>query len=145
MAYSIEIFTAASPLYTQALQLRYEILRKPLGINFTIEELQNDKQDIHFALLENNELLACLTLTKCKNEKMKMRQVATKASERGKGLGTKLANEAEQYAIENGFNTMFCHARKTAVPFYQKMGYKIVSDEFIEVGIPHCVMEKQLR
>ncbi|MEJ7682070.1 MAG: GNAT family N-acetyltransferase [Segetibacter sp.] len=36
------------------------------------------------------------------------------------------------------------HARKSAVGFYEKLGYKIVGDEFLELNIPHYIMEKQL-
>jgi predicted GNAT family N-acyltransferase len=36
------------------------------------------------------------------------------------------------------------HARKSAVGFYEKNGYKICSGEFEEVTIPHYVMEKEL-
>jgi predicted GNAT family N-acyltransferase len=36
------------------------------------------------------------------------------------------------------------HARKHAVGFYEKMGYKARGNEFIEVTIPHFAMEKQL-
>ena len=75
---------------------------------------------------------------------MKMRQVAVDDKHQGIGLGKKLSEAAEQYAIERGFKVMFCHARKTAAPFYQSMGYKIVGNEFVEVNIPHYVMEKEL-
>jgi predicted GNAT family N-acyltransferase len=36
------------------------------------------------------------------------------------------------------------HARKDAIGFYEKQGYKISGDEFTEVTIPHFVMEKKL-
>jgi predicted GNAT family N-acyltransferase len=36
------------------------------------------------------------------------------------------------------------HARKSAVGFYEKFGYRISGNEFIEVSIPHIVMEKKL-
>jgi predicted GNAT family N-acyltransferase len=36
------------------------------------------------------------------------------------------------------------HARKSAVGFYEKLGYKIVGDEFEEVTIPHFEMQKTL-
>ena len=42
----------------------------------------------------------------------------------------------------SGFTLM--HARANAVGFYEKMGYKVIGDEFIEVTIPHYVMEKRL-
>jgi predicted GNAT family N-acyltransferase len=39
---------------------------------------------------------------------------------------------------------MAMHARKTASGFYEKLGYKVASDEFEEVTIPHYVMQKKL-
>jgi predicted GNAT family N-acyltransferase len=39
---------------------------------------------------------------------------------------------------------MTLHARSTAVPFYAKLGYECVGDEFIEVTIPHWEMRKAL-
>jgi predicted GNAT family N-acyltransferase len=36
------------------------------------------------------------------------------------------------------------HARKSAVGFYEKLGYHIASEEFMEVNIPHYMMEKML-
>jgi len=39
---------------------------------------------------------------------------------------------------------MVMHARKTALGFYEKLGYNVVGDEFTEVTIPHFVMEKNL-
>jgi predicted GNAT family N-acyltransferase len=36
------------------------------------------------------------------------------------------------------------HARKHAIGFYEKMGYKVKGDEFEEVTIPHFLMEKHL-
>jgi predicted GNAT family N-acyltransferase len=36
------------------------------------------------------------------------------------------------------------HARKTAVPFYERIGYQVAGEEFLEVGIPHYEMRKLL-
>jgi predicted GNAT family N-acyltransferase len=36
------------------------------------------------------------------------------------------------------------HARVNAVGFYEKVGYRVHGDQFVEVTIPHYVMEKQL-
>jgi len=127
-----------------ALALRTEVLRKPLGLEFTVAELNKDKEDIHFGLFEGDKIIACLTLTKADNRRMKMRQVAVDFAAQGKGLGSKLSKAAEEFAKEKGYRIMFCNARKVAVPFYEKLGYKIVSDEFTEVNIPHYTMEKQL-
>ena len=141
---AIKIFTYHSHEYKQALQLRDRILRKPLGLVFTEAELQKDEHDIHFGLFNGDKIIACLTLTKTENDRMKMRQVAVDDAVQGKGFGKKLSLAAEKYAAENGYHTMFCHARAVAAPFYQKLGYHIIGDEFTEVNIPHFVMEKHL-
>ncbi|HLP21758.1 MAG TPA: GNAT family N-acetyltransferase [Chitinophagales bacterium] len=144
MALLIKTFAYQSPEYHLALQLRDKVLRKPLGLKFTPEELKKDEHDLHFGLFENGACKACLTLTKAENGRMKMRQVAVDEAEQGQGLGKKLSLAAEKYAHENGYQTMFCHARKVATPFYLKLGYTIVGDEFTEVNIPHYLMEKKL-
>lgn len=144
MTFQIKTFAYQSPEYQQALQLRDNVLRKPLGLKFTQEELKKDEHDLHFGLFENGACKACLTLTKAENGRMKMRQVAVIEGEQGKGLGKELSLAAEKYAQDSGFHTMFCHARKVASPFYLKLGYTIVGDEFTEVNIPHYLMEKVL-
>ncbi len=144
MSHQIKTFTYQSPEYVQALKLRDKILRKPLGLQFTKAELQKDEHDIHFGLFEDEKIVACLTLTRTENGRMKMRQVAVDDNTQGKGLGSQLSLAAEKYAAKNGFAIMFCHARKAASVFYLKLGYKIVGDEFTEVNIPHYLMEKKL-
>ena len=144
MKVSIRQFNKPSEDYKQALALRYKMLREPLGLHFTPAELEKDLHDLHFGLFLENEIAACLTLTVCEGRRMKMRQVATAATLHGKGYGRQLNEAAENFARSEGFKTMFCNARKTAVPFYQRLGYAVVSEEFLEVGIPHFVMEKGL-
>ncbi len=143
--YAIRTFTYGSADYKLAVDLRYKELRAPLGLQFTDAELQKDEPDVHMGLFdETGNILACLTLTDTGNSKLKVRQVATDSNQQGKGLGRKLSDAAEEYAKEHGYHTMYCHARKVASPFYLKLGYTIVSDEFTEVGIPHYVMQKGL-
>jgi len=51
---------------------------------------------------------------------------------------------AENIARDRGFQKITMHARKTAVGFYEKLGYRVCGQEFEEVTIPHYVMEKLL-
>ncbi len=139
------MFSCGSADYDKALALRYEELRKPLGLQFTDKELAKDVNDMHFGLFESDKIVACLTLTEETDGKVKMRQVATAKDRQGTGLGRQLASEAEEYCKKKGFHTLYCHARKTAVPFYSKLGYTVVSEEFTEVNIPHFIMQKKLR
>lgn len=145
MEYEVRIFSKSDAEYTKALALRYKILRKPLGLQFTEAELAKDLFDNHLGLFNSNgDIVACLILQGTANNRMKMRQVAVEDNLQGKGLGTMLNQAAEDFARKKNYEVMFCHARKTAVPFYKKQGYTIVGDEFTEVNIPHYLMEKTL-
>ena len=62
----------------------------------------------------------------------------------GKGIGASLMNFAENVARDQGYKKLIMHARKTAIGFYEKLGYKVSGDEFIELSIPHYIMEKKL-
>ena len=62
----------------------------------------------------------------------------------GKGIGASLMSFIENLARDKGYRRLMMHARDTAIGFYEKFGYKLRGDQFIEVGIAHHVMEKAL-
>lgn len=124
--------------------LRYEVLRKPLGLTFTSEDLEKEKDDLLFGCFEDDRLEGCCLLTKVDEKVMRLRQMAVADGLQGKGIGRVLMNFAENIARDMGNKKVMMHARKTAVGFYEKLGYKINGNEFEEVSIPHFVMEKEL-
>ena len=130
--------------YHQMVKLRNEILRQPLGLVYTPDELAREKEDILIGAFDDDEMLACCLLTKVDNRTLRLRQMAVQNNLQGKGIGASMMSFAELVARDKGFHTLIMHARKTALGFYEKLGYKMVGDEFIEVTIPHFVMEKKL-
>lgn len=130
--------------YLQMVNLRNEILRKPLGLSFTPEELAKEKDDILIAAFDEEDMLACCMLTKAENNCLRLRQMAVQNNLQGKGIGASMMNFAEIVARDKGYKKLVMHSRVTAIGFYEKLGYKVVGDEFIEVTIPHHVMEKNL-
>jgi predicted GNAT family N-acyltransferase len=133
-----------SERYALTVALRYDILRKPLGLHFTAEQLSKEDKEFHIAYIEEGKVLGCLILTPKENGIIKMRQVAVAVNQQGKGIGKKMVIYSEIFSKEKGFITMDLNARKTAIPFYLSMNYKTVGDEFEEVTIPHFRMVKSL-
>lgn len=131
--------------YQQMVLLRYEMLRRPLGLNFTSDELDKEKDDILIGAYEEEELLGCCMLTRVSEDAVRLRQMAVHQKLQGKGIGASLMRFAENLARDRGFRSLIMHARKTAIGFYEKQGYQTKGDEFLEVTIPHYVMEKILR
>ena len=131
--------------YKQMVKLRDAVLRKPLGLAFSQDELSREKEDILIGAFDEDEMLACCLLTKMDNETLKLRQMAVQNNLQGKGIGASLMSFAETLARDKGYKKLTMHARDTAIGFYERFGYKIKGDEFIEVNVPHHIMEKRLR
>ena len=131
--------------YDQMIKLRYEILRKPLKLDFTEEQLQKEKNDILIGAFEEDKILGCCLLTKEDQNSVRLRQMAVANNLQGKGIGASMMNYAENIARDAGYKKIIMHARKTAIGFYEKLGYTVRGNEFTEVSIPHYVMEKKLR
>lgn len=130
--------------YSQMIQLRNEILRKPLNLTFAKEDLEKEKNDILIAAFEEERMLGCCLLTKIDDERVRLRQMAVEKTLQGKGIGASIMNYAENVARDRGYKILVMHARKTAIGFYEKLGYVVTGNEFTEVSIPHFVMEKKL-
>jgi predicted GNAT family N-acyltransferase len=138
-------FEFATPAYDASVRLRHDLLRAPLKLEFTKEQLAEEWKDIHLGCFDaQDELLACLILSPQADGAIKMRQVAVREDLHGKGIGKKLVIASEALARDLGYETMTLHARKTAVPFYEKLDYKKKGKQFKEVGLPHYKMEKPL-
>jgi predicted GNAT family N-acyltransferase len=130
--------------YWQEVELRRRILRWPLGLDFNDEELNAEDSDYHVVAVNQNRLVGCLILTPKSEGEIKMRQVAVDGDAQGAGVGRAMVEYSERLARSTGYRLMSLHARDTAVPFYLKLGYETVSEEFVEVGIPHRKMQKLL-
>ena len=124
--------------------LRHLILRNPLGLTFTAQDLEKEKEDILIGCFEDEKLEGCCLLTDCGNKTVRLRQMAVLSGLQGKGIGRVLMQFAENIARDRGYKKIVMHARKTAIGFYEKLGYNTTGDEFEEVTIPHFTMEKNI-
>ncbi|MEP7196949.1 MAG: GNAT family N-acetyltransferase [Saprospiraceae bacterium] len=146
MNVSFEEIIYSSPDYDECLALRYKVLREPLGLDYTEDQILQEWNQKHFILRDvQGRIIACLVFHLQPEEVLKMRQVVVTEDLQSKGLGKKLIEQAEIWAIQNQFKKIVLCARDLAVPFYLKLGYTRVGEEFLEVGIPHIEMYKQLQ
>lgn len=141
---ALKILDHGSQEYRQMVKLRDDLLRKPLGLSFSPEELENEKENMLIAAFEEEEMLGCCMLVEEKPDIVRLRQMAVLNDLQGKGIGRALMGFAENLARDRGYKIISMHARKNTVLFFEKMGYKVKGDEFIELTIPHFIMQKQL-
>lgn len=131
-----------SPEYWQEVDLRYRVLRQPLGLEFSQQELDKEADQLHVTAWADGKLAGCMVLVIVDDNTLKMRQVAVEPEMQRQGIGQSMVSYAEYYAIDNGYCRIELHAREEAVQFYLDLGYTIISDRFMEVTIPHFKMVK---
>ena len=141
---ALKIIDYGTTEYQQMIKLRDEILRKPLGLSFTEEELDKEKNNLHIVAYEDDRMLGCCMLVEEEPQTVRLRQMAVLNDLQGKGIGRALMQFAENLARDRGYKKITMHARKNSLGFYEKMGYKKIGKEFHEITIPHYVMEKDL-
>ncbi|KAJ3316627.1 hypothetical protein HDV06_003145 [Boothiomyces sp. JEL0866] len=130
--------------YDKAIELRSKMLREPLGLQFTKEELDRESDQLHICAFIIDKLVGCIVMVPSGNY-LKMRQVAVDNEYQGLGIGKLMVNFCEKYAQENNFGSIRLHARENAVRFYTKLDYIVEGDQFLEVGIPHYAMSKSFK
>lgn len=74
----------------------------------------------------------------------KVERICVLSEYRGTGAGKAIMEKIESYAKNEGFKRLKLNAQTHAIPFYSKLGYEIVSEEFLDAGIPHKTMIKEI-
>ena len=124
------------------LKLRAEIF--VVEQNCVYNDIDNlDKDAIHQFLRKNDELIAYSRLLKpgTRFPDYSIGRVVVKQSERGTGLGMQMMEAAKDYILKNwNAPKIKISAQKYLQKFYEDLGFKVVTEEYLEDGIPHIEM-----
>ena len=128
----------------------YEILKARSAV-FVVEQTcpyqdidGGDYESLHVYLEEEGKLLAYLRCYVQDEYTARIGRVLT--MERGKGLGRPLM-EAGIQAVREPYkaNSVYIEAQCYAIGFYNKFGFEVCGEEFLEDGIPHVPMTLDLQ
>jgi N-acetylglutamate synthase-like GNAT family acetyltransferase len=100
---ALKVIDHGSPEYHQMLRLRSDILRKPLGLSFSQEELDKEKEEILIGAFDDEKMLGCCMLVMEDPNVVRLRQMAVSNNLQGKGIGRALMGFAENIARDRGF------------------------------------------
>ena len=130
--------------YQKAVIIRDSVLRKPIGLQYSSEQLQTEGDSRHLICRLDSEVVGTVILKPESSKIVRMRQFAVKEDYQRKGIGRFLAINSEDLAKQEGFEEILLHARESVIPFYEKLGYQAEGERFIEVTIPHRKMRKKI-
>ncbi len=129
----------------------YEILKSRAEVflleqNIVCQDMDNvDYESFHFFIKEGERIIAYLRAyyVDIENKIIKIGRVLTLSH--GNGTGRVLMeNTIDEIKRSFDCKKIIVNAQKHAEGFYEKMGFKTVSDEFLEEGIPHVKMELEI-
>lgn len=128
----------------------YEILKARSQI-FILEQKMHcqdmdsvDYNARHFYTEKNGEILAYLRAFYTDNSTVRIGRVLS--TTHGIGLGTDIMRRAIDDIKKNMKCQKIClDSQKHAIGFYEKLGFKVVSNEFLEEGVIHVAMQLDLR
>ena len=132
-----------SELYAQSLRLREAILRKPLGLTLSAEELADDVSRRHFCAVVNGTVVGSVSFKLLGPHTLQLKQMAVAEGQRGDGIGSRLLAFAEAWARRHNYGMIILNARLGAEEFYKRHGYAAEGQPFDENTISHVRMTKR--
>ncbi len=129
----------------------YEILRARSQIfileqNMHCQDMDSiDFEARHFFFEENGKVLAYLRAFYTDDSKSVVKIGRVLSITHGVGLGTNIMKRAIADIKKNmKCEILSLNSQKSAIGFYEKLGFKTVSDEFLEEGVIHLKMQLEI-
>ncbi|KAM0722575.1 hypothetical protein Q7P37_002016 [Cladosporium fusiforme] len=153
-----------APITTEdTYRLRHEVLwpHKPLSS----VQVSTDSTSIHLgaftneksSLLAENSLIGVITIalsqranTSIQGEppsngvEAQFRKLAVAPEWQGRGVGSKLLEQAAVVAGDAGADSLWCDARTSALPFYEKFGMHSEGSTFMRKDVEYVKMRRML-
>ena len=125
--------------------LRHRMLRQGMPLDSARFPGDDAPATLHFAATDNGVAICCLTLMAAEwdgRDAWQLRGMATASEHQGLGVGrTLFAHAMSEARRRNPAWLMWCNARVSAIGFYERVGWGVVSEEFeIPSAGPHVKM-----
>lgn len=134
-----------SSIYLDAVKIRQEVFIIEQGVAPDLEIDQYEDKCIYFVLYsDDNEAVATCRLLPLNETTIKLQRMAVQKKFRGKDYGRLIIEAVEKYGKEQGYQTITLGAQITAIGFYEKLEYTKYGKKFLDAGIEHYNMEKNL-
>ena len=122
------------------------IVEKNIPESIEVDNLDTFPSSIsHFLLLDDGKPISTFRASEVDSETIKLQRICTLKDFRGKGYGKSSMEFAASYFSEQGYKRLYLHSQEDSVGFYEKCGFRVISDMFLEADIPHYEMELIIR
>ena len=125
--------------YASERDLRYRVLRAPLGMGRHEVGFVGEDAALHLLAAEGGRVVGCVLFDFTSG---RLRAMAVDPMLQRSGLGSRLVRHLEGELEARGVRVVTLHARADVVGFYARLGYTLQGEPFTEVGLTHRAMTK---
>lgn len=129
--------------FARCIRIRTQVFVVEQGICAEIETDEWENDAIHYLLREENKALATARWRLINDQTAKIERVAVLKEARGQGFGRELMRYLLQEIHSRSYiQTIKLGSQNSAIPFYKKLGFQVMGEEYLDAGIPHRLMVK---
>lgn len=134
----------SSTIYKEALEIRKKVFVEEQDVPAEMEVDELEDKTSHVVGYYEDQACVTARIYEIEPNIYKVQRVAVLKSFRKLGNGYKIMEEIERYVKELGGKKLKLGSQDHAIPFYEKAGFVVHGEGFIEAGIPHHTMIKSL-
>ena len=123
--------------------IRMEVFVFEQDVPADIEWDAFDRTSTHFFARADGKPVATARL-RDDNGIAKIERMAVRKDYRGKGVGDAMLLHVMEHARTKNYKEARLSAQDHAIPFYEKLGFKVTGEGYMEAGIPHHAMAREL-
>lgn len=138
------ILAEKQPDFFTLMRIRRDVFIKEQQVDPDIEMDTLDDHAMHFILIEKEHDIIGTCRVIINDDTCKIGRVAIVKEKRSLGYGSFLMKALEQELKAMGFTYLYLDAQLHASSFYKNCGFQEIGDIFIEAGIKHIKMEKNI-
>ncbi|MBV1882742.1 MAG: GNAT family N-acetyltransferase [Pseudomonadales bacterium] len=120
----------------QLQRIRTLVFVEEQNVPVELEWDEEDQHALHFLGINNGKSIACARLL----PSAQIGRMAVMAPFRNQGIGGAMLMYIIEIAKQQNIAPLFLHAQNHAIPFYEKLGFQVKGDEFMDAGIPYHEM-----
>ena len=141
---NIEVKTITTEDKSQIFSIREQVFVEEQHVPPDLEIDEHEDEATHFIALVDARPAGTARLRWKDRHTAKAERVAVLKEYRGYGIGKALMCALEQEAKRRQATSVELHAQTHARLFYEHLGYRAYGDVFLDAGIEHIAMEKDL-
>ena len=126
-----------------AMELRRVVFCEEQGVALDADRDGRDPEALHLVALDRGRVVGTCRLL-IGGDAARLGRMAVAVEKRGAGVGGALLGEADRAAAAAGNRLIRLHAQTYARGVYDRAGYEVRGEPFMEEGIEHVAMQKRV-